>query len=190
VAAIGRHLMEAISPLATFEVPAVPVETGLFEFARRMAMLAVQPEPLSVFRTLALEGGRFPNLAKLFIERNRERAIGLILRVLQAYEQRGDLVLSDAQMTAEHFFILMVGIPQRMAMLGLGRLLLHAEHGHARREGGDARGRAAPARSRRTLPRGMRGPQGGDAVSAVTLREARSRQPGAHLLTGPGSHAR
>ena len=119
MAAISRHLMEAISPLGSFEVPAAPVETGLVEFARRMATVAVQPEPLSVFRTLALEGGRFPNLAKLFIERNRERAIGLILRVLQAYEQRGDLVLADAQMTAEHFFILMVGIPQRMAMLGV-----------------------------------------------------------------------
>ncbi|SEC62674.1 transcriptional regulator, TetR family [Rhizobiales bacterium GAS188] len=119
VAAIGRYLIQAISPLTNFEVPAVPVETGLFEFGRRMLGVALQPEPLSAFRTLALEGARFPNLARLFMERNRERAIGPILRVLQAYEQRGELALGDAQMMAEHFFILVVGVPQRFALIGM-----------------------------------------------------------------------
>ncbi|MFI5011707.1 MAG: TetR/AcrR family transcriptional regulator [Hyphomicrobiales bacterium] len=119
VAAIGRFVEQRLSPLMSFDVPEVPVEIGLYEFGRRILALALTPEPLSVYRTLVIEASRFPSLAQLFIARNRERALGGLTRVLETYARRGAIELDDARMTAEHFFILVVGIAQRLALIGV-----------------------------------------------------------------------
>jgi TetR/AcrR family transcriptional repressor of mexJK operon len=118
VAAIGRFVEERVSPLLSFEAPEGPAEIGLVEFGRRLLALALMPEPLSVYRTLVIEAPRFPNLAKLFFEANRQRVMGGLRRVLEIYAQRGEIELDDPQMTAEHFFILTVGIAQRFALIG------------------------------------------------------------------------
>ena len=119
VAAIGRFVEERLSPFKRFEVPEIPVEAGLHQFGRRLLALALSPEPLSIYRTLVMEGSRFPGLAQLFIERNRERAFSGLTHLLATYAERGEIVLDDPQMTAEHFFILMIGIPQRLALIGI-----------------------------------------------------------------------
>ncbi len=119
VAAIGRFVEERLSPLLNVEVPEIPAETGLYEFGRKLLGLALTPLPLSIYRALVIEASRFPNLARLFIERNRERALGGLMHVLSTYAQRGEVELEDPQMMAEHFFILVVGIPQRFALIGI-----------------------------------------------------------------------
>jgi TetR/AcrR family transcriptional repressor of mexJK operon len=119
VAAVGRFVEERLSPLLNLDLPDVPAEAGLYELGRKLLALALLPEPLSVYRTLVIEASRFPNLARLFIERNRERALGGLTRLLSTYAQRGEIVLDDPQMTAEHFFILVVGIAQRLALIGV-----------------------------------------------------------------------
>jgi TetR/AcrR family transcriptional repressor of mexJK operon len=119
VAAISRFVEEKLSPLRNFEVPEIPVEAALYEFGRKLLGLALNPEPLLIYRTLVIEASRFPNLARLFIERNRERAFGGLMHLLSTYAKRGEIVLEDPQMTAEHFFILVVGIPQRFALIGM-----------------------------------------------------------------------
>jgi len=117
VAAIERFVEEQLSPLLSLDIPEVPVETGLHELGRRMLAVALLPEPLSVYRTLVIEASRFPNLARLFIE--RERALGGLTRVLSTYAQRGEIELDDAQLMTEHFFILVVGVAQRLALIGV-----------------------------------------------------------------------
>ena len=119
VAAIGRFIELRVSALAAFEVPDGPAEQGLFEFGRLVRGLATRPEPLHVFRTLANEAERFPGLVQQFITANRGYAMGSIARVLEAYAKRGDIVIDDAQLLAEHFFILVAGIGQRMASIGI-----------------------------------------------------------------------
>jgi AcrR family transcriptional regulator len=119
VAAISRFVESQLSPLLKLEVPEVPIETALHALGRRMLAIALKPEPLSVYRTLANEASRFPNLAQLFMARNRERVFGGMVRLFSTYAQRGEIEIDDPQMTAEHFFILMVGIPQRLALIGL-----------------------------------------------------------------------
>jgi len=119
VAAIGRFIEERLAPFGYFEPPAAPAEPALVEFGRRLLHLALQPEPLAVYRILATEAWRFPNLATAFIRSNRERIMGGLVRMLQAHAQRGEIELADPQMTAEHFFILVAGIAQRFALVGV-----------------------------------------------------------------------
>jgi TetR/AcrR family transcriptional regulator, mexJK operon transcriptional repressor len=47
----------------------------------------------------------------------RNRALDLIIEVLQTYADRGAIELRDAKLTAEHFAILVVGIPRMLALL-------------------------------------------------------------------------
>ncbi len=68
-------------------------------------------------RLFIAEAIRFPQLAKLFVERFRGRGVDEIVAVLSSYAQRGALRLDDPQFTAEQFFINIIGLPQRMALL-------------------------------------------------------------------------
>jgi len=96
------------------------VAQGLYALGRRMLELVLRPEALTFNRLFITEAQRFPELAKLFVERNRHRGLGAIEQTLRAYAARGDIALGDAQLRTEQFFILVVGVPQRMAML-IGR---------------------------------------------------------------------
>jgi hypothetical protein len=49
-------------------------------------------------------------------------ALPKINRVLAAYADRGSIELSDPNIRAEQFFILVVGMPQRLALLGNPRM--------------------------------------------------------------------
>ncbi len=96
------------------------VYEGLVVFGRKLFDLALRPEALAIHRLFIAEAIRFPQLAQLFVERNRSRGVDDIVSVLSSYAERGVLRLEDPQLTAEHFFICIVGVPQRMALL-IGR---------------------------------------------------------------------
>jgi hypothetical protein len=67
-----------------------------------------------VVGALVAEAGRLPDLARLFVERNPLRT--LIIDVLQTYAGRGVIRLDDPRLMAEHFAILIVGVPRMMAL--------------------------------------------------------------------------
>jgi hypothetical protein len=71
----------------------------------------------SPHRQFIADAPRFPELARQFLA---NRLIGMISAVLEVYAARGVLKLGDAQLTAAHFFILVVGIPRTFALL-IGR---------------------------------------------------------------------
>jgi TetR/AcrR family transcriptional regulator, mexJK operon transcriptional repressor len=119
VAAIQGFIGHRATSLYAFEVPNEPAEQGLLEFARQLVDLAVNPQNLAFFRMLIVEAPRYPSLAKLDGERNRHRVLGSILRLFAAYAERGEIVLYDAQMQAELFWILVVrGVQHRALILG------------------------------------------------------------------------
>src|SRR5215475_2437326 len=115
VEAIERLMADAIGTLHLAEPLPDDVEEGLCAFGRKLLDLVLQPEALSFHRQFIAEAGRFPELAKLFVERNR--LLEMIVEVLRTYEGRGAITLRDARMTAEHFAILVVGIPRTLALL-------------------------------------------------------------------------
>jgi TetR/AcrR family transcriptional regulator, mexJK operon transcriptional repressor len=113
--AIERLMADAMGTLHLAEPLPQDVEQGLYEFGRKLLDIVLRPEALAFHRQFIAEAGRFPELAKLFIARNRAR--DLILNVLQTYADRGAIALRDPHLTAEHFAILVVGIPRMMAQL-------------------------------------------------------------------------
>lgn len=116
ISALERFIAEQIGTLHSPAPPPTDVEAGLFAFGARLLELALQPDALAFLRLFIAQAPRFPDLAKLFVERNRQRNLGEIARVMAAYHDRG-AIEGDLEMRAEQFFILVVGIPQRLAML-------------------------------------------------------------------------
>jgi AcrR family transcriptional regulator len=118
VGAIERLMADAMGALQLAGPLPDDVEAGLCEFGRKLLEIVLQPEALAFHRQFIAEAGRFPELAKLFVARNRAR--DLIVEVLATYAERGAIVLEDPNMMAEHFSILVVGIPRMVALL-IGR---------------------------------------------------------------------
>jgi TetR/AcrR family transcriptional repressor of mexJK operon len=116
IGGLERFIAEQIGTLHSPSPPSADVEAGLVTFGARLLELALQPDVLAFQRLFIAQAPRFPDLAKLFVERNRQRNLGEIARVLAAYLDRG-AIEGDLEMRAEQFFILAVGIPQRLAML-------------------------------------------------------------------------
>jgi TetR/AcrR family transcriptional regulator, mexJK operon transcriptional repressor len=115
VEAIERLMADAMGTLHLAEPLPDDVEEGLYAFGHRLLDIALRPEALAFHRQFVAEAGRFPELARLFIERNR--LLGMIVEVLRTYANRGAIKLREPRLTAEHFAILVVGIPRMMALL-------------------------------------------------------------------------
>jgi TetR/AcrR family transcriptional regulator, mexJK operon transcriptional repressor len=115
VEAIERLMADAMGTLHLAEPLPADIEEGLYGFGRRLLDLVLQPEALAFHRQFIAEAGRFPELAKVFLARNRVR--DLIVEVLQTYVDQGAIALNDPKMMAEHFAILVVGIPRMLALL-------------------------------------------------------------------------
>jgi AcrR family transcriptional regulator len=115
VGAIERLMADAMGTLHLAEPLPDDVEEGLYGFGRKLLDIVLQPDALAIHRQFLAEAGRFPELVKLFMARNRAR--DLIVEVLQTYAHRGVIKLGDPKLTAEHFAILVVGIPRMLALL-------------------------------------------------------------------------
>jgi AcrR family transcriptional regulator len=119
VAAMEHCFADRLEMLHAFEPPRRHVELGLFQFGRKLLDIALLPDALALHRLFIASAPRFPALAELFIERNRHRGTGEVERVLTFYADRGEIELRHPKIMAEQFFISIVGIPQRLALLGL-----------------------------------------------------------------------
>jgi AcrR family transcriptional regulator len=115
VGAIERLMADAMGTFHLADPLPEDAEQGLYEFGRKLLDVVLQPDALAFHRQFIAEAGRFPELAKMFIARNRGRE--LIVEVLQTYADRGVIELRDPKLTAEHFAILVVGVPRMVAML-------------------------------------------------------------------------
>jgi TetR/AcrR family transcriptional regulator, mexJK operon transcriptional repressor len=101
--AFERFIEEHIGILRIFEPPPEDVEAGLCALGRRLLDLALQPEVLAFHHLFIAEAPRFPGLAKLFVERNRHRPLGEIIRVLAVYADRGVIQFDDPEPLGPRF---------------------------------------------------------------------------------------
>jgi TetR/AcrR family transcriptional regulator, mexJK operon transcriptional repressor len=115
VGAVERLMEDAMGTLQVGEPLPDDVEEGLRAYGRRLLDLVLKPEALAFHRLFIAEAPKFPALAKHFIARNGLR--DLIAGVLAGYVDRGALAPGDARMRAEHFTILVIGIPRTLALL-------------------------------------------------------------------------
>jgi TetR/AcrR family transcriptional repressor of mexJK operon len=80
--------------------------------------LAMRDETLAIVRLFLAEAPRMRDFARLFAESFPRRGLNGIARFLSVYADRGALRFDDPQFAAEHFAMLVIGVPQRLAMLG------------------------------------------------------------------------
>jgi len=117
VAAVERFRDDLLDEFQGFGPLPESVDDGLLTFGRRLLEIALRPEALALQRLFIAEATRFPDLAKLFLERSRRHGLDEVVKVLRGYADRGAIELGDAGMRAEQFFIIIVGLPQRIALL-------------------------------------------------------------------------
>jgi TetR/AcrR family transcriptional regulator, mexJK operon transcriptional repressor len=115
VGAIERLMEDAMGTLQVSEPLPDDVEEGLCAFGRRLLDLVLAPEALAFHRLFIAEAPKFPELARHFIARNR--LLDLIAGVLAGYGELDALPQQEARTRAEHFAILVIGIPRTLALL-------------------------------------------------------------------------
>jgi AcrR family transcriptional regulator len=117
-AAVAQFRDEQIGALGAMDAPPEDVEEGLIDLGRRMMELALREETLAIIRLFLAEAPRMRDYAKLFAENFPRRGLAGVSRFLTIYVERGALVLDDVELAAQHFAMLVIGVPQRLAMLG------------------------------------------------------------------------
>jgi len=118
IAAFEHWAKNRLDVLQTFAPSAERAEIGLVKFGRTILDVALEPDALALQRLLIAAAPRFPDLVASVVALNRHRGVGEVERVLSFYVSRGEIELSDMRATAEQFFIGIIGIPQRLALLG------------------------------------------------------------------------
>jgi len=118
LAALEHWAAERLDALQTFAPPSRPAEYGLVKFGQTLLDMALQPDAVALQRLLFSAAPRFPRLAEQIVARNRARGTKEVERILRFYADRGEIALSSRQLMAEQFFISVLGIPQRLALLG------------------------------------------------------------------------
>jgi TetR/AcrR family transcriptional repressor of mexJK operon len=117
-AVVAQFRDEQIGALGALAAPPDDVEEGLLALGRQMLAVALRDESLAIIRLFLAEAPRMRGFAKLFAESFPRRGLSGIVRFLSTYVERGALSLDDPQLASEHFAMLVIGVPQRLAMLG------------------------------------------------------------------------
>jgi TetR/AcrR family transcriptional regulator, mexJK operon transcriptional repressor len=118
VAAVAQFRDQQIGALGAFEAPPDDVEQGLLELARRVMDVALREETLAIIRLFLAEAPRLRDYARMFAESFPRRGLSGISRFMTIYAERGALTIDDPELAAQHFAMMVIGVPQRLAMLG------------------------------------------------------------------------
>ena len=118
MAAVAQFRDEQIGALGALGAPPDDVEEGLLTLGRQILGVALREDTLAIVRLFLAEAPRMRDYAKLFAENFPQRGLGGIAHFLSDYEARGALKLDDPQLAAQHFAMLVIGVPQRLALLG------------------------------------------------------------------------
>ncbi|MBV9415950.1 MAG: TetR/AcrR family transcriptional regulator [Solirubrobacterales bacterium] len=92
------------------------LEHDLGVMARRLLELLMQPEPLALRRLVTGEASRFPQLGWAWWHHGPARLTGELAHLLARLNDRGDLVIDDAELDAQQLNWLIL-IPLNQAML-------------------------------------------------------------------------
>jgi TetR/AcrR family transcriptional repressor of mexJK operon len=86
------------------------VHEGLIKIARDYVRFVSRPDVLRLRRLVIAEAGRSPDLARAYYERVPLRVVAAFARLFEELSQEGRLHVEDANMAAEHFVWLTLGV--------------------------------------------------------------------------------
>jgi AcrR family transcriptional regulator len=89
--------------------------------------LLLSPTTIAVFRAVAAEAGRFPDLGRLFFTRGPAILIDRFARYLGEAMDKGELRRAPPRQAATQFFGMICGDEQVRALLGVGRTISRKE---------------------------------------------------------------
>jgi TetR/AcrR family transcriptional repressor of mexJK operon len=92
------------------------LETNLRELARSQLTAVIQPDLIQFRRLVIGEADRFPDLARTYYERAPGRVLAALAALFADLSDRGMLNVDDAELAADHFAWLVLGIPLDRAM--------------------------------------------------------------------------
>jgi len=118
VAAVAQFRDEQIGALGAGDPTPEDVEEGLLQLGRRLMQLALSDEALSIIRLFLAEAPRVPDFARHFAESFPRHGLSGLSRFMRVYAERGVLSIDDPELAAQHFAMLVIAVPQRLAMLG------------------------------------------------------------------------
>lgn len=108
--------------VATLDIPRVvngDMEKTLTRFAKRLLTTYMDPERVSVYRTLFAEITRFPELAERIYESGQLRVAREFSKFLRLQHEAGLLHCTDCERSAMLFTEMVKADPQRRALLGM-----------------------------------------------------------------------
>lgn len=118
VAAVKRYREQKLAALPLPEPSPVDIEAALVTFGQKLLDIALSPEALGILRLFVAEAERFRDHIDPLMGSGVSHPLATTLRLLEAYAARGAIELADPALAAEQFFTLIVGAPQRLALLG------------------------------------------------------------------------
>jgi len=116
------------------------VEAALTSLARELAASVLSGRVVPLRRLLIGEASRFPEFAAEYYERAPGRVMAAVATALRTLDERGLLRIDDADLAAEHFAFLAIGLSLDRALFDLAsdtdattaeRAVERAEHGAA-----------------------------------------------------------
>lgn len=126
--AVVQRIIEDLHPPA--DVPVIgdgTLRENLQHVAALILQGALSGHGLALYRLVAAEAARFPELAAIATEAGgRQEAITIVSGLLARHARAENLALPDPTFAAEHFLQMIITIPQRRAM-GLGAPLTPEE---------------------------------------------------------------
>jgi TetR/AcrR family transcriptional repressor of mexJK operon len=102
--AIVEQICDELMGTVDLDAPhETPPEQVLGDFARRFVGLMVAPTSIGLFRLLAADAHRFPDLAETVFRSGPDRVVSDLARYLEAQDRAGRLLVPDARLSAESF---------------------------------------------------------------------------------------
>ncbi|WP_125777730.1 TetR/AcrR family transcriptional regulator [Antribacter gilvus] len=118
VVARSIEVAEALAAALDEELSSYDDVAELPALARRMARAVLTGPAVPTRRMLIAEADRFPELVAEYRRRAPERMLGAIARLLARLAATGTLIVSDADVAAEHFAYLVMGADLDRGMFG------------------------------------------------------------------------
>lgn len=124
-AVLEERVREWLAPLsAAAEAQALQAEPReaeevLDELSRILIARSQQPGAAALTRCIAAQALHFPDLAKLAYEEGWLRGVRAVARLLEVLAAQGQIVVEDAEITADLFLNLILGRSSKQALYGI-----------------------------------------------------------------------
>jgi AcrR family transcriptional regulator len=118
-ALVAENVGEALAALDPASAKQGNLREVLAEFGRRLIAIQTSPTVIGLYRAIAVEATRFPDLARMFYETGPGLAADRLSHVLEEARARGEIRGADCRLLANHFIAMMRDNLHLQVLLGL-----------------------------------------------------------------------